>query len=40
MVQKTHNQIITKEEKGLTSFEMFKKYKFNNNIFFYKNRIV
>lgn len=34
MVYKTHKEIIIKEGKGLTSFDMFKKYKNNNNIFF------
>lgn len=34
MIYKTHSQVIIKGAKGLTSFELFEKYKFDHNIFF------
>jgi hypothetical protein len=34
MIYKTHSQITVKGEKGLTTFELFEKYKSNHNIFF------
>jgi hypothetical protein len=34
MIYKTHSQITIKGAKGLTSFDLFKKYKSNHNIFF------
>ena len=34
MIYKTHSQVTVEGIKGLTFFELSKKYKFNHNIFF------
>lgn len=34
MIRRTHKEITVEGEKGLTSFDMFKKYKNNSTIFF------
>ena len=34
MIYKTHSEIITKTEDGITPFRLFQKYKRNQNIFF------